>query len=57
MLLVMATKPVTTVLVIAVCVLLPNQYAAMDNVSLMKTVETVLATADVINRRALMDKY
>ena len=49
----MAMKPVTTVPLIAVYALLLRQYAVTDNVSLMKTVETVLVTAAAINHLAL----
>ena len=54
--LVTAMKTVHPVLMIVASVLLHPQYAAMDNASLMKTVETVLVTAVVIIRRALKGK-
>jgi hypothetical protein len=57
MLLVLVMKHVIPVQVIVACALLHPQYVATQYVMAMKTVETVLETADVINRRALMDKY
>ena len=53
MLLVLVMKPVIPVLVIVVYALLPLLYVVMDNVSLMKTVEIVLVTADAIIHRVL----
>jgi hypothetical protein len=57
MLPVMVMKPVIPVQVIVVCAPLRPLYVVTQYVMAMKTVETVLETADVINHRALMDKY
>jgi hypothetical protein len=54
--LVTAMKPVIIALQIVASALLHPQYAAMDNVSLMKTAAIVLATVVVIIHRALKGK-